>query len=243
MKTWNAYAAGNLSIVGKAGGLLLSLAVTAVSHAATSPAGRPVKFYETSAIRVASFFMPEVACAPTQLSICLPLSASGTGSFPNVEIATVAVSASFGRSTLCANPNAQAIYAFRNRSTTVDDISTYSINYRYEIQSAVLADPLLINPRTGMPFDGKISFSPLSVFTDQDFLGPQQRVTRTQKISSLDCAITLLSHSMLVNSYGLSATDAQRVMSQALTVRLFISANLIATDGGSYGMQLRIMGD
>ena len=234
---------GHGSAYGRRWLLLLLLTVATVCSAATSPVGRPLKFYETSALRVVRFGMPGESCVPIQVVVCMPLSSGGSGSFPSVEIAAVVVSPSAGRSMLCANPTAQAIYAFANRSTGGDDISTFKVDYRYELQSTVLTDPSLINPRTGMPFDGKIALSPASMFTDQSYLGPQQRIVRSQRIGSLECAIPLITHSMLVSNYGLSSTDAQRVMGQSMTVRLFISADLIVTDGGSYTVQLRMMGD
>ena len=227
----------------KASWLLLLTAASTVAAAATSPIGRPLKFYESSPGKILRFHTPTSACTPLSYLTCFPLDQSGTGNFTEVELTSVAVSGSTGRSSVCVNTNATAIYAFYRRATAGTDISTFRLEHRYEIQSTVLDNPALINPRTGLPFNGKLALFPASVLTDQSYLGPLQRTVRTQKISDLDCVTPMLNYLLLVNTFGLSSTDAQRLLSGPMTVRLFVSGGLIATDGGSYTMQLRIMGD
>lgn len=236
-----------MSIVKKSSTCLLScialLAVTQVSIAATSPVDREMKFYETSGTRIANFVLPGQACTPTSQNFCTTLNQWGYGSFSDIEIASVTVSGSYGRSTLCANPNGQAIYVFKRTDPSGWDLSTFSFDYRYELQSSVLNDPSMINPRTGLPFNGKLTFPVISAFTDQLFMGPSQRILKNQKIASLECGYPLVTYGNLISLFGLSSYNAQRVMSGSMTIKLFITGNLMQTEGASFSMQLRMIGD
>jgi hypothetical protein len=223
--------------------LLSMIAVSSVCVAATSPVGRPIKFYETSVIRLVLFQLAGTTCTPNSYTTCIALNEYGTGNFTDLEVASVAVSGSFGRSTLCANPNGQTIYDFAGRVASGEEPSSFQYDYRYELQSAVLNDLSLINPKTGMAFNGKISFPVISTFRDQDFVSYMQRILRVQKFGSYDCGTPVVNYSTLVNTYGLSSFDAQRVLGGAVTIRLFITGGFVATDGGTFSMQLRMIGD
>ena len=217
--------------------------ISSISVAATSPVGRPTKFYETSAIRLVFFQLGGTTCTPNSYTTCVPLNEYGTGNFTDLEVASVAVSGSYGRSTLCANPNGQVIYNFSGRVVSGEEPASFQYDYRYELHSAVLGDLSLINPRTGVAFNGKISLPVISTFRDQDFVSYMQRILRVQKFATYDCGTPLVNYSTLVNTYGLSSFDAQRVLGGAVTIKLFITGGLVATDGGNFSMQLRMMGD
>jgi hypothetical protein len=66
---------------------------------------------------------------------------------------------------------------------------------------------------------------------------------RSQKVGSLDCGNPLLTYQMLTTTYGLSSFQAQRLLAQSLTVRLYTTGEIVMSDGGSYSMQLRMLGD
>jgi hypothetical protein len=222
--------------------LVMSMIVQS-SDAATSPVGRTMKFYESSATRIARFWVPEQTCTPTAQISCVSLNQYGYGSFADIEMASVTVSGSLGRSTLCANPNGQAIYVFKRTDPNGWDLSSLSFDYRYELQSSVLNDPSLINRRTGLPFNGKLTFPEISAFLDQDFMGPSQRIVRNQRIASLECGYPLVTYGNLMSLFGLSSFDAQRVLSGSVTIKLFIAGSLMQTEGANISMTLRMIGD
>ena len=232
--------------IAKIGSRLAVLSVIAVStaNAATSPVGRSIKFYETSTYRVANFVpssWPQT-CTPSAQQTCITLDQYGTGRFNDIEIASVAVSGSFGRSTLCTNQNVYLSYVL-TRPGLGEDFATFTYTYRYELYSAVLNDLSLINPRTGLPYNGKISFPVQNGLVDQDVVGNSHRLVRIQPFGSFDCGLPLVNYSMLVSQYGLSSFDAQRVMGGGVTIKQFISGQFISTEGGTIGTNLRMIGD
>jgi hypothetical protein len=223
--------------------LLFFISMTSICGAATSPAGRYVKFYEAG-VRGIRFVMPGTNCVPSAQQTCITLDALGNGSFSDLEVTNFTVRASPGRSTLCAHHTESLSYAFMRRATSGEGLSSFRFTYRYEIQSAVLNNPSLILPQTGLPFNGKISlpYAVAGSFIDQGYLGPQQRVQRGRKTGLLDCG-TLLNHAMLTILYGLDSATAQEVMSQPITIRMYVSGALEATDGANYTLFLHTMGD
>jgi hypothetical protein len=222
--------------------LLILAASTAVCSAATSPIGRPLKFYEASQTRILRVAAPGETCSSTSQITCVTSDAIGNATFSNVETGAVTVSASSGRSMLCVNTNGLVLYTFRGR-TGASDLASFRIEARYEIRSALLDDASLINPVTGMPFAGRITFQPQLYFVDQDYVGPLQRMARTQKVGSMDCGGPLLTYQMLTTTYGLSSLQAQRLLAQSITIRQIVNGSAMMVDGATYSLQLRMLGD
>jgi hypothetical protein len=160
-----------------------------------------------------------------------------------IELAAVTMSASSGRSTICANANSQLSYVFKGRSAGATDLASFVVQTRYEVRSSLLDDASLINPLTGTPFNGRILFNLQSYFADQDYMAPQQRFARSQKLGSMDCGAPLLTYQMLTTTYGLSSLQAQRLLAGSITVRQFVSGAVMMLEGGNYGVQLRMIGD
>jgi len=99
----------------------------------------------------------------------------------------------YGRSSVCANEIGRAVYAFQVINPE-PALTSFYVTHRYEIQSAVLDNLSLINPRTGLPFNGKISLYSYGGYSDQDYFKVGQRVQRTHDVSKFDCGSPLLSH-------------------------------------------------
>ena len=53
----------------------------------------------------------------------------------------------------------------------------------------------------------------------------------------------LLNYQMLTTTYGLSSLQAQRLLAGSITVRQFVSSSAMMLDGGTYSVQLRMIGD
>jgi hypothetical protein len=218
------------------------VATTSVCGAATTHIGKPLKFYEASSARLVSFALPSVQCTPSALMQCVSLNSFGTGSFTDIEVANVTISPSSDRSMICLDVIGSVGHTFKGYSST-GDIASVVFQHRYEIESAVLANPRLTNKRTGLPFGGKIVMPKTSSFADQDRPGSQVRQVRSNKLSSFDCGNPLLNYSMLVNTYGLPPADAERLMAESMTINMYLSGHFMSTEGGYYSMQLRIIGD
>jgi hypothetical protein len=218
------------------------IAFSTVCAAATSPIGRPLKFYESNVGKNIFFRTPAEACTPGPYNACIFLNEWGYGTYSNIELGTVNVSGSYGRSTVCLNEIGNAVYVMKGASSE-PDLSTFNVEHRYELQSAVLDNPSLINPKTGVAFNGKISIYSNRGFSDQDYIKAGQRMVRNHSVSSFECGTPLMNYTMLTTTYGLSSLTAQYLLSQPMTIRLYVSGYLMATEGGFYTMQLRVIGD
>jgi hypothetical protein len=226
----------------KRSSLLTLVAFSTVCTAATSPIGRPLKFYETNAAKSISFKLSPEGCPPASVGPCVLLDQWGNGKFNDVDLGVVNVSGSSGRSTICLDEIGKAVYVMKGASLE-GDIASFSVRHRYELRSAVLDNLSLIDPLTGVALNGKINIYSNRGFLDQDYIKIGQRMGRNHTVSSFECGTPLMSYSTLTTAYGLSSLTAQYLMSQPMTIRLYVTGELMQVEGGFYTIQMRTMGD
>jgi hypothetical protein len=121
---------------------------------------------------------------------------------------------------------------------------TASLIYRprLTIESEVLRDPSLINPRTGQPFGGSLSTAMSSnEQINATLLGSEQRY-EAQRDSNV-CIAGFLTRRSLVDMYGLSEAQAQEMFRKPMTIRLDVSGQARYVPEASLTFGLRIVGD
>jgi len=121
---------------------------------------------------------------------------------------------------------------------------TASLLYRprLRIESEVLRDPAMVDPTTGQPFDGSLSTGMTS--NEQltvTLLGFEQRY-ETMRDSNV-CIAGFLTRRNLVESYGLTETQAEQVFQKPMTIRLDVSGSARYIPEASLTFGLRIVGD
>ena len=173
---------------------------------------------------------------------CVALNAaSGPTSFDLDGIAHVTLPGKSANSLLCYwfSPVLSVQYA---NPGAASDVGMLAYSPTLTVESEVLDDPALIDPSTGVPFDGKL----LTAMTASEHfevpLAPgQQQFERTR--DSAVCIAGLLSKRALVDTYGLSDAQATQVFKKPITIRLNVSGTVQYMDSGSLIFGLRIVGD
>ncbi len=132
-------------------------------------------------------------------------------------------------------------YVFQNSTGTVQPNATLRLTPYVVIESEVLNDPALIDPMTGLPFNGKLETAFAASYRDSLSLAPGHFSTH-QFSATRVCIQGFLSKGML-EAYGLTEAQATAVFRHDNVLRFGVrgEASMLAFGSAIYG--LRIVGD
>jgi len=126
--------------------------------------------------------------------------------------------------------------------TAASVLARLNINPTLTVENPLLATPGLIDPTTGLPFDGKL----LTGMTSSQRLAmplPAGLHFSERKRDSAVCIAGFLTRKALIETYGLSAEQAKDFFKQPTTVRLNLSGSAQYIDAASLYFGFRIIGD
>ena len=109
------------------------------------------------------------------------------------------------------------------------------------IESPVLENPNLINPDTGLPFNGKIAFGFITNSENRSLApgGFDSQVTALTR----SCQGALVSKRALIGTYGLTQSQANSFFNSRITVRLGMSGAARMIESLIHGYGIRLYGD
>ena len=157
------------------------------------------------------------------------------------DIAHVSLPAKSANSLLCYwfSPLLSVNYL---NPTAANDVGLLAYSPTLTVESEVLDDPALIDPTTGAPFNGKLVTGMTASERFEVPLAPGQQQFERSRDSAV-CIAGLLSQRALVDTYGLTDTQAKQVFKKPVTIRLNVSGNVRLVDEASLIFGLRIVGD
>lgn len=167
--------------------------------------------------------------------------APGVTSFDFSDLGHITLPARSAHSLLCywfspfltigyGNDSASPVVAWLNYAPSVT------------IENPVLDDPSLIDPNTGLPFDGKLLTAMTSSEVLEVPLPPATHITERTRDSAV-CVAGLISKDTLVRLYGLSEAQARDFFRRPMTLRLNVAGSAQYVDTASLYFGLRIVGD
>lgn len=108
------------------------------------------------------------------------------------------------------------------------------------IESAVLNDPTLVDPITGLPYNGKIVTTfPFAEGTNRS-LAIDERIQKGMRFSA--AGIGTFDTEFFV-SMNIPAKVVKRLFAKPMTVRVGVAGNIKLVDTGLIAIGLRLMGD
>jgi hypothetical protein len=110
------------------------------------------------------------------------------------------------------------------------------------IENPVLDDPALVDPTTGAPFGGQLLTSMTASESFVVPLNPGMSFTERTRDSAV-CMAGFVSKRALVESYGLTETQAKEFFKQPTTIRLNVSGSAQYVGFASMVFGLRVVGD
>jgi hypothetical protein len=166
------------------------------------------------------------------------LPGSAIQTLPVTSVGEIIVAANTSRSLLSLNMQPVASYTLNNPTAAVGSFFVSTL-VTVTIESSMLSDPTLINPRTGLPFNGKIEES-FRWFYDRRTAEPASSMSVGDK---KPFELTILSRKMLGTWYGISPTRAALVFARPMTVKVGLTGIMEGTGRADFFMSGRLFGD
>jgi hypothetical protein len=229
---------------------MFGLCVATAAGAVNDPdsIGRYVKYLDAINPLVISYHTVGAPCfqyapsvpQPTSPITCVPLTGPTTNFqvLPITSAGDIAVAANASRSLLSLNLQPVADYNLNN-ANALRSALVLSAQVKVTIESSVLSDLNLINPRTGQPFDGKIESTYQWIF-DNRVVEPSNSFAVASK---MPFEVTVLSRKMLTTMYGISATRAALIFARPITVKVSTTGNLLGSGRANFFLNGRLLGD
>jgi hypothetical protein len=117
----------------------------------------------------------------------------------------------------------------------------FSGNALINIDNDVLDDPTLIDPNTGLPFGGVLSLG-LGTLTDFHTLQSGETDFKAYQMSR-SCIAGLVSKHVLIESYGLTETQANQFFKKPMTITFGARGTFALSSFASYFYGIRLYGD
>jgi hypothetical protein len=173
---------------------------------------------------------------------CVQLNpAPGITSFDLANIGQMYLPAKTSHNILCHWTSANGVYSLLN-STGVSANARITLSPYLRIQSSVLNDPSLIDPNTGLPFNGWLETAPGTTLSDGETLAPGARKTERMNYSRV-CIAGAISRQGLIQGWGLTNAQVDAFFKNPLTIQFGLRGSATLVDFASMIYAVRIMGD
>ena len=160
--------------------------------------------------------------------------------FDESDLATLSLPAKATKSLLCFTLTPFISVSWAN-FTGVQQTARFNAATAITIDNAVLDDPTLIDPSTGLPFGGSLSLS-LSTWSNSHSIGNGEfENERSQQTRS--CIAGVISKRQLVETYGLSDSLANQFFKKAIVLHFGAFGAVAMADFTNYFYGIRLYGD
>jgi len=143
-------------------------------------------------------------------------------------------------SILCHSLTSLPLWHFSN-PTANPGLAAFRYSTFMTIESEVLNDPNLIDPGTGLPFNGSFETG-FSQITDTQTCQPGEQATRRNNTTRA-CIGGLVNKASLVQDFGLTAAQADDFFKKPITIHLHIQLATAFVDSALVLYGLRLFGD
>jgi len=221
-----------------------ALASTATTGDADS-FGRYVKFaglMTTGSIILAQDCTPDPSNPFGPEDHCFVANAApATTTFTVTDAARVLIPAKTANSLICHWQSPAAVYFFYNPTGNYVPNARFQVNPSYKIENAVLNDPSLINPLTGLPFGGSLTVGLPGIRHSRSLQAGETQIERDSE--SRTCIDGLISKRSLTTTYGLTALQAANFFKNDTIISLNLAGTTTLVDSASIVYGVRFVAD
>jgi hypothetical protein len=125
--------------------------------------------------------------------------------------------------------------------TGAQQIARFNANALINIENPVLEDPALIDPATGLPFNGVLEIA-LSTWSHVQSM-PNNATETERSMQTRSCIAGIISRRVLVDEYGLTDNQAKEFFKKAMTVRFGARVTASMSQFTNYFYGVRLYGD
>jgi hypothetical protein len=134
-----------------------------------------------------------------------------------------------------------SIYVDWANFTGAQQTARFNANALITIENPVLADPALIDPATGLPFNGILEIG-LSTWSHVQSM-PNNATETERSMQTRSCIAGIISRRVLVDEYGLTDNQAKEFFKKAMTVRFGARVTAALSQYTNYFYGVRLYGD
>lgn len=206
--------------------------------------GRNVKFIglmSSGVINLASDCTPDPDFPPGPDDRCFVTNAApASTSFTATDVGRVVIPAKSANSLFCHWQTPVVVYAFSNPTGTYQPNARIVVTPSYTIQNAVLNDPSLIDPATGLPFGGSFTVGLAGIRHGRSLQPGETQIERDTETRS--CIGGLVSERAL-EGMGLSDAQAKNFFKNETIITMNIQGTATLVDFASIIYGTRFVGD
>ncbi len=174
---------------------------------------------------------------------CVALNAApASTAFDLPDIGRLTIPGESAHSLLCHWLTPIAFYRFENSTGVFQPNASVRLTPYVIVESEVLDDPALVDPTTGLPFNGQLESGFAASYQDSQSLDPGHTATRRFSETRV-CIGGFLSRQGLVDTFGLTEAQAKQVFHHDITLRFGLRGNASLVSSGFVLYGLRVVGD
>lgn len=179
---------------------------------------------------------------PAEAGPCVEIvPAPGTTYVDEPDLGTIELPGRSTKSLLCFTFTPFAQWQWFN-GTGSQQMARMALRPKVQIESDVLLDPSLIDPGTGLPFNGVLLESTISTFYQMRTLEPNESDYQFQSVTR-SCTGGLVNVRALRDSYGLSDRVIRDFFRNPITVRFGTYGSVSMVTDASFSVGVRLYGD
>lgn len=165
-------------------------------------------------------------------------------SFAFEDVARITLPEKTSNSLLCHwfSPYLGIVYSNPNPPGGAPVIARLWYQPTLTVENAVLDDPAMIDPTTGLPFNGRLTTS-MTNFESFEVPLPADTQISVRERDTATCIGGFVSRHALIQTWGLTEAQAKQFFKHPITVRMNISGNAQYVESANMIFGLRIIGD
>jgi len=206
--------------------------------------GRPVKYIGLVTSGVQTFTSdctPDPSAPPGPDDHCTVVDPAVTTPWTFNDVGRIIIPANASNSLFCHWQTPTVVASFHNTTAGIMTNAQFRVTTSYTLQNSVLNDPSLIDPNTGLPFNGKLTVS-ITTSALTRTLEPNEFGT-DREVSSRTCIGGLVSKRALIEGYGLTAAQAANFFKNDTAVTMGLSGSTRGVQSASVFISTRFVGD
>lgn len=178
---------------------------------------------------------------PPDAGPCIELlAAPASTNVDESDLATIVLPGKVTNSLICFTFTPFATWDWSN-GTASTQTATMFLRPAVRVESPALNDPSLINPVTGLPFNGVLVDQTISTFLQSRSLDPGESDFQ-YRATTRSCTGGLVSQRMLTG-LGLSDVVIKKIFKRPITISFGVKGSVSMVTDGSYSVGIRLYGD
>jgi hypothetical protein len=160
--------------------------------------------------------------------------------FEEAELAVVRLPPKATHSIVCQAVTPRETFQFNNTTGVPAPSAAFNASITVRVESVVLNDPTLIDPATGLPYNGSYRVA-LPTYSESRSLAADERASK-RIVMTRDCIGGLISRAFLVDS-GLAEAQADAFFKNPITLHVGAQGSARLVDFAAFSAGIRLYGD